>query len=151
MDEQILERIFFDDGSLRDIYVLDTDEDDWSKLLAWAREQYPLSFTVDGQVTSVPTDVAKIWEQKKHNSVTLGITVDEVLFNSHFFSKSEIELDIFPRGFTVQDGATVIGFVEKLAAVLAKRVCLTPENPQDAWNHAFVRISPTRGELEFLV
>ena len=99
----------------------------------------------------MPSNFERIWEQATSSSVTLGIVVDDVLFNSHFFSTSEIEFDVFPRGFTANDGSTVLGFIENLAAVLDKGVCLTLENPQDAWNQALVRISPPQRELEFLV
>ncbi len=49
---------FQPDGSLRDIYVLETKAEDWSKVLRFIqREPFQAKLARDGVATSIPEDV----------------------------------------------------------------------------------------------
>ncbi|MFC4323231.1 hypothetical protein [Litchfieldia salsa] len=136
MDEYItndvLNEVFYVDGSLRDIYVFNVSLSDWQKLFDWIRlSPWEVIFYKDGQVTLYKgTDVAKFFEEKESNGIHLmSININGVLVNCHFFSESEIEFDIDPKQVnSMSDANIVFEFMKKLSKMLGKESILTEEN-----------------------
>ena len=53
-------KAFYVDGSYRDIYVFETDEQDWQRLLTFLRSgPYSIEFSVDEQRMPLPERVPK--------------------------------------------------------------------------------------------
>lgn len=53
----IKENVFFEDGSLRDLCILNITLSDWQKLYAHLREHYLMRMTIDGEEVRVVPDV----------------------------------------------------------------------------------------------
>ena len=125
------------DGSLRDIYILNTTLADWrSAIRALSESGLPLSFKTQGAMSSLPADVADVFDS---SDGLLSVDLDGMLLNSHFFGTDEIEFDLDPREVTTGDRATALaGFLAILGTATGKPVILTRENAREAiilqWN-----------------
>ncbi|MFF3024832.1 hypothetical protein ACFVRR_19620 [Gottfriedia sp. NPDC057948] len=131
LTNEVLDKVFFVDGSLRDIYVLDVNLDDWQKLIDWLRlSDWAIQFYIDGQEnTNKITNVSKIFDEKKKKSVLMSININGVLINCHFFVEDEIEFDINPKEIIgLSEVSSVFEFMSKLSNVLGKEIILTEEN-----------------------
>ena len=65
---EVLDKVFFKDGSVRDIYVLDVDLTDWQKCLDWIRTSpRDIVFYKDGKVTVYEeSDLPHFFEEKEN-------------------------------------------------------------------------------------
>jgi hypothetical protein len=117
-------------GELRDIYVLDTDERDWQRVLDYLHgADLPLTFRVDGHTRPLPASIQEILMLRRHAAPQLGIDLDGVLLSCYFFTPSTIEFDLDPRDVLCPERADrVVGFMQDVADLLGKPVILTPEN-----------------------
>lgn len=129
---KVLDKVFFNDGSLRDIYVLEGDLSDWQKFYDWIRTSpWKILFYKDGKITAYEEkDVAKIFDEKENGGIHLmSIDIKGVLINCHFFSVDELEFDIEPKKVkNVSQAIGVFGFMIKLSKILGKESILTLEN-----------------------
>ena len=118
------------DGSLRDVYLSNTSQDDWDAFLTVVT-QYPSEYLFDGEVKGMPNLVA-IFENREGTHL-LRITVGAAQINCHFFTPEEIELDVDPRQVESQEThAAVLSFVEAVAAATGKLATITPENSPES-------------------
>jgi hypothetical protein len=114
------------DSSLRDVYFLETNAEHWLRFFAFI-QAYPVNYTFDGKPRAVPS-VAEVFANRA-GSHLLAVSVDAVTIHCHFFSESEIELDIEPREVKgPQEHQTVLAFVAQLSAALGRAALITPEN-----------------------
>ena len=122
------------DGSLRDIYVLDTTVADWQRLLdvlnAGPRR---LEYGNGDGPAPPPTDAAAVFGEAGRNTMhLLSVDLGGVRANCHFFWTGEIEFDLDPREVrTPDDAAAVFAFMRALGRGLRKPVRLTPENAEE--------------------
>lgn len=126
---------FHQDGSLRDLLVLGTTENDWNELLSWVHTSgLGIRYTRDAEETTLPTRVVDIVGDQlaSHN---LAIDLGGVILNCHFFTSDEIELDLDPRQVNSQaDLDNVLNFMSALGSRLSRDVILTEENsPKYNW------------------
>ena len=123
---------FESDGSLRDIYVLETRTSDWQRLLDHLRSSgRALRFSVDGLEQPLPTSASAVLALRAQSSPVLNLDVQGIDLACHFFTDTEIEFDLLPQ--QVRDEATlsaVLGFMTEIGSLLGKTVILTPENWQ---------------------
>ena len=114
------------DGSLRDVYVLRTSLADWEVFLAFV-SSYPYTHAVDGERCPMPS-AAHIFGSPSSSSHLLRVSLGQVTVNCHFFTESELELDIEPREVRgAEEHAQVMRFVEQLAMAIGKPALITPE------------------------
>jgi len=136
-------RAAFDwDGSLRDIYVLATDEGDWQRMLRWlATSAYPVQFTIGDQPHPLPnTGVADIVSSWSETSVLLRVDPDRLGLNRHFFCVEQIEFDPDPRDISTADQfSDLLNFMRGVGDAVGKEVILTPENGEQ---YPLLRYSP---------
>ena len=125
-----VEADFEADGSLRDIYVLETTALDQDRFLAaLAGWGYGLSYTEDGEAATMPAGFAAFAARMKVAAVRLAIDLGEVVVHFHPFDASEIELDIDPRQVRGEpELAEVCGLMRRLGQCLGREVRLTPES-----------------------
>ncbi len=142
----ILKDIFYQDGSLRDLYVCETTADDWQQLISFLRGGiYQVAYEIDGVRMPLPPDYGEI--EKKIGAVTqlLSINVDGVCLNCHFFWTSGIEFDLLPTEIDTEEKAeAVFRFMAEVGQLLRKDVILTPENMQE---NPIVRYDSTSNEM----
>ncbi len=135
------------DGSLRDIYVLNTNLQDWQIALDFLRETYHPTYKIDGVDVPPFTDVITVFKNRNEQSYLMAIQVEEVNIHCHFFLTRLIEFDIDPREIdneTKEDA--ILNFMRGLVETLAKEVVLTVENMEGG---VLLRVSPGRSEPEY--
>ena len=95
--EKIKTDIYYSDGSLRDIYVLDSTIEDWKKWIDFINENYQVKFEyfdnqgnkkIESKINFY--EVSKYWNNYE-NSISAEFLVGEVLLKCYFFSIDEIE------------------------------------------------------------
>ncbi len=118
------------DGTWRDIYILNTNSDDWNKFLkSLLNSKYETKFWIDGEVAKEITSIQEALEIQNHASPYMLIDALGVQIACHFFTDEEIEFDIDPRQVSnQQDLDAVINFMIFLGDLLQKKAILTPEN-----------------------
>ena len=138
---------FYRDGSLRDIYVLNTQLPHWAAAVDFVAERYALSFTGAWQGASLPRDIEQLFPTDPESQATaLSVDVGGVLVNCHFFAVDEIEFDLDPAD--VRDPSRLDGlfaFMKGLANAVGKDVLLTPENMREI---AIFRCRPGAEQIE---
>ncbi|MBT2739026.1 hypothetical protein [Bacillus sp. ISL-7] len=130
MTNVVLNKVFFNDGSLRDIYVVDVNLTDWQRFFDWIRTStWDIVFYKDGFVTVYEeTDVAHFFEEKENHRILMSINTNGVFINCHFFSEDEIEFDIDPKEVKSKTEAkAVFEFMKNLSKILHKESILTGE------------------------
>ena len=123
---------FHPDGSLRDIYIQNTNEDIWNKFIALIKSsKYDVEFNHDG-IIDFPQNLKVIKKMQEENPTTLRIFLDKGMqVNCHFFIESQIELDIDPANISGEDSyQKLLNFMNFLSKNLKKDVILTPENEE---------------------
>lgn len=123
--KEILDKVFFNDGSLRDIYVLDVGIDDWQRFIDWVcNSSRGTIFYKDGEKQIYnKTNVAKLFKEKEHHNILLSIDFKGVFINCHFFEENKMELDINPKEISSQNEVNaVFEFMRKLSNVLDKEI-----------------------------
>jgi hypothetical protein len=136
------------DGSLRDIYVVDTDRGDWEQLLAFLPgSSWPWEFTIGDEPAVLPADVAALLSDQgaaspHQNSPSLRVDVAGVILHCHFFWPDEIEFDLDPRQVVSAEKLSALtDFMATIGRLLDRSVILTPENLPD---RPYFRFDPAR-------
>jgi hypothetical protein len=127
---RIIQRVFYIDGSLRDIYVVGTSEQDWQALLTYLRvSPYPLEYLLDDEVRPLPDHAVDILSIRDEHSPLLRVDQQRLGLNCHFFIPEEIELDLDPKDFqTAQQVSYLLDFMRTIGRVVNKPIILTGEN-----------------------
>ncbi|MEI9943768.1 MAG: hypothetical protein WDN26_06050 [Chitinophagaceae bacterium] len=133
---KIKEAIYYSDGSWRDIYVLDTTQDDWSKWVDLLNQKYSIEF-YNGQTQQTEPSINKQvvfghWERKTDFLNGATIKLENIAVKCHFFTTQEIENDIDPREIeTIEDHYRIVNYLIDISKLLNKTVILTAENQRD--------------------
>jgi hypothetical protein len=142
MDWSLIAPDFQHDGSLRDIYILDTSIDDWA--LVWQvliAESGRLAFEVDGVAGTPPADVREAFGLRASHSVIASYRLGKQRLNCHFFVEDEVEFDLDPRDVDgPAEAERLAQFLVVLGRTTSKEVRLTAENGREA---IIARYSPT--------
>lgn len=141
--EKIKTDIYYSDGSLRDIYVLDSTIEDWKKWIDFINENYQVKFEyfdnqgnkkIESKINFY--EVSKYWNNYE-NSISAEFLVGEVLLKCYFFSIDEIENDFFPEEVkTIEQHNLIIEYLKSISKILNKEVILTAEN----YNEGFKKL-----------
>ncbi len=126
--------IFKLDGSLRDLYILNTIISDWQNLLDYLQaSNYSISFTVNDMTSSTIFKSAQwIFINRAEIGILLAIELENIQINCHFFTENEIEFDINPKEIESEKDYIVLKtFMQKTSNHLAKKIILTTENYPD--------------------
>lgn len=134
MDWKTLKRkIYYKDGSLRDIQVWKTGVEDWRKWVALVNQCYTVEFVngLTGRIEDqIDFDVVQgQWASEVTEWSRCRILVREFSINCHFFCSQDIENDIDPRQFqSSDDHAALLLYLQRVSAALHRPVQLTLEN-----------------------
>ena len=139
--KSLKENIYFEDGSLRDIYVLETTYKDWQKWADFVNEKYEVVFT--DTETGLISDfidmstVKQFWD-KDESIKRAKIKVDDFQINCHFFTEFEIENDISPNEIkSLANHKALTEYLTEISKLLNKKVKLTLENHE---NHILLEV-----------
>jgi hypothetical protein len=130
-----LQRVFYPDGSLRDLIIRSDDLRDWQAAYEYAQGLVARGrATMETQPPTLPSNVDEIFELRQIDVVGMLLFVGPVQINCHFFG-GPIEFDVEPREVSTPEAASsVVEFVEGLADAVDKRVSVTEESvPADVW------------------
>ena len=118
------------DGSLLDIYILDTTMDDWQRLLDCLRDSmYELRYSVDDEALPLPERVEAIFARWPDAGPVLKIDVPHLYVNCHFFITEMIEFDVDSRAVDGQSRLDrLVQFIGLVVESVGKEVLLAPEN-----------------------
>lgn len=129
----LVDKIAFFDGSLRDIYIFDTNLNDWNLLIKFLRDNYDL----ETNKKPLPDDISNIIYHNSYDFFLLNIKLKEkIIVNCHFYinekDPSPIEFDIDPREIkSEKDLKALLEFIREIGGCLLKNVFLTEENFPD--------------------
>jgi len=135
---ELQKRIYFEDGSWRDIYVLNATTKDWEKWVDLVNKKYRVEFW-DAK-TDLKTDkidftiVKEYWDSNGDREiVSATIKLGSININCHFFDDSEIENDIDPIEIRSQeDHEKLVDYLNDISVALDKEVIVTDENTKDS-------------------
>lgn len=133
---EIMKKLFYSDGSLRDIYIFNTSIVDWRNLLKFLdSENWLIEFSKNNDLyTKIPYTAEQIFQFRAIGDyVQMSISIRDVKINCYFFEENQIELDIDPREVqSLESGQQIMDFISNLSKALKKEANLTPENsPED--------------------
>ncbi len=142
--------IYYLDGSLRDIYVLNTDLQDNEKWCEFVSENYMVQwFNGIKQIneTKIDFEVVKGYLDGTHDFCSsVSIYFDKIQINNHFFINNEIENDISPKEIdNIETHEKVIKYLKAISLLLDKPIILTPEDEQET-----ILIRVTKNKVEYL-
>jgi hypothetical protein len=132
-----LQQDFVSDGSLRDIYVLDTSFTDWDRLFAAiASSDFSWSYRCAGSLAALPAGFARFFTNRTpvDPSPTLSLWLTDAFeVNCYFFCVDEIEFSFDPAAVVGQrELDRLFEFIRKLGCALKKRVLVAPENLRES-------------------
>ncbi|MGC4122776.1 MAG: hypothetical protein QM765_51030 [Myxococcales bacterium] len=119
---------FAPDGSLRDIYVLGTNAEDWATVLSWLGSRCRAECTQNGSPIPLPSR----FDQVSRESLLLTVWVGETDLCCHFFVVDEIEFDFVPNQVDEARLRQLLTFMGELGELTGRTVIMTPENWREA-------------------
>jgi len=134
--EEIKEKIYYWDGSWRDIYIQNTTQGDWKKWIDFVNNNYEVEF-YSGQTQRQETfidgfTIIKYWESKESLINSATIKLNTIIIKCYFFSVEEIENDIDPREITtIDDHNKLLSYMINISKLLDKTVIMTAENMRE--------------------
>ncbi|HTF21307.1 MAG TPA: hypothetical protein VK658_24690 [Chryseolinea sp.] len=133
---ELKNRIYFEDGSLRDVYVLNTNEKDLARWTELINENYLVRFhdAKEGSTTDRISfnAVKETWSTDNRELVTATVKIVGIDINCHFYDHSELEGDIDPREFrSLNDHENLVKYLKDVSNLLGKEVIVTGENTKD--------------------
>ncbi|SDX05529.1 hypothetical protein [Paenibacillus sp. CF384] len=149
MRDDILNKYFYQDGSLRDIYILQTHYSDWDLILDYFKSHLYVEVFIfrDGEEILERHSIKELLILKKEFSISINIVYKGISISGYFYEDDNIEFDITPKEIiSLEEVNTVIQFMKEIAKFTNKEVILTPEMEM---NEVYIRALPT-GEIIFL-
>lgn len=131
--EQLKRDVYFHDGSLRDMYVLNTDRSDWETWIEYVNENFETRFHIsetEETFNGINIDaVFDYWNGNKDFTISSTIYLNEVLVKCYFFSEDQIENDITPKEIiSIEDHNNLVDYMISISKALNKKVIMTDEN-----------------------
>lgn len=122
------------DGTLRDIYIDNSINEDWNSFLDFVRiADYPYTFEVDTEAGTLPRNIAEIDKILEAGSINLSIEVAGKWICCHFFCDEEIELDFWPEDYNTPEQWSYMSlFLNDLVNYLQRKAIVTFENERDS-------------------
>ncbi|MHC0036646.1 hypothetical protein [Pseudoneobacillus sp. C159] len=149
INSKLLDEIFEDDGSYRDLYILDVEIKDWETILELIKNNFEFKFLKDAEEINIDLyDAARIFRERGDFAFLISINYKGVIINTHFFDEAEIEFDIFPMEIdSLEKRMAVFEFMHFIAISINRSISITQENSPEA---PYLEVTP-EGEITILV
>ena len=93
---ELKNKIYYWDGSWRDIYVSGTNVSDWKKWVDYVNDNYQVDWfngKTSGDEKKIDfTTIEEYWAGNHDLCSTAKIFIDNVQINAHFFDNAELEM-----------------------------------------------------------
>ncbi|SEP14763.1 hypothetical protein [Paenibacillus sp. OV219] len=116
MRDEILKNYFYKDGSLRDIYILQTHYFDWHLLLDYFKSHpyFEIFILRDGEEVLERLSIKEILNLKNDFSMSINIVYKGISIFGYFYESDNIEFDITPKEIiSLEEVNTVIQFMKE--------------------------------------
>lgn len=149
MDWQSLnDKLYFVDGSLRDIYVQNISRNVWQKWINFVNKNYKVEFSYfdEEKITchSDQIDAIKVfnyWDGLSDLVLSACVKVGNVNVKCYFFDENEIENDIAPNEVNeIENHNDIINYLKNISGVLKKEVIMTIENYSPDFNEILMTV-----------
>ncbi len=121
------------DGSLRDICVENTSQEQWRQFLECLHAvSYRIEYRYGDELRPLPRDPSELFRQREQPHL-IRIDVGGLWLHCHCFTPEEIELDLNPAEITeTRLLEKLVRFLAQLARALSRDVIVTHENIRQA-------------------
>jgi hypothetical protein len=125
--EKIKEKIYFVDGSLRDIYTNNINEKQWENWVNHLNENYKIIWN---NTNKIDFEIIKYNWKNDCCSETAKIFIGNIQINCHFFK--DFENDIDPNEIqSINDHYSIMDYMKNISEILDTTVHLSSENSHD--------------------
>lgn len=137
MEWQIINKsVYYKDGSLRDIYIHDTTEQDWEKWIDYINKNFKIKFyNKKNGITSNKIDinqVKKYWNKENEEGISASIDIHGIILMCYFNLINEIETDFAPNEIKdIKDHNNLVDYLKVCSNILKKPVIVTAEMEED--------------------
>jgi hypothetical protein len=133
---ELKQKIYYVDGTLRDIYILDTNIEDNKKWVEYVNKNYLIKwFNGLKEVTEdkIVFEIVEGYLSRTHDCCSSAyVYIDDIQVNNHFFSDIEFENDIDPREITsIQHHEKLVNYMCEVSNLLSKPIILTLEGEKE--------------------
>ncbi len=137
----------YQDGSLRDVYVLTTTERELEAFFDYVRPIFvDGDFRLNGEPALLPATYIQTMMRGQEAAATLSIPVGGGVVNCHFFDDNELELDFSPNDYQTEESWNALSsFLQGLADAMQREVLVTAENTQECVR---IRYQPQQNETK---
>lgn len=120
----------YQDGSLRDVYVLKATDSELNAFLDYVRPMIAEDdFYLAGNMTPLPKTYFEVMMGSQEGVSMLQIPVGPGYLNCHFFLSDELELDFRPADYCNEEAWEALSsFLQGLANAMQREVIVVPEN-----------------------
>lgn len=147
--ENIKQNVYYSDGSLRDIYVLDSTKADWEKWINYINENYEVKFIYYNEEGKEVSNnkihfqkVVEYWENTLDSTLNAEFLINRVVFKCYFFSDTEIENDIWPNDVSdLEQHNSIVEYMMTISKLLGKEIFMTPENYNESSEYKLVVVN----------
>jgi len=134
--KQLKDSVYYLDGSLRDLYILNATKNDWVVWADFVNRNYKIQFyNSDNEVIDNKVDLTGIlnsWEVNDHSGFSATVFLDNIMVQSYFFTDEEIENDISPAEInSMEDHLKLVNYMIGLSTALNKKIVLSPESESE--------------------
>jgi hypothetical protein len=135
----MIDNYFYEDGSLRDIYILHTNLSDWELIFEYLDKQnIQYRITKDGETIDERTTSELM---KMRDEYSIAINYKGISISGYFNEAEYIEFDVTPKQIQTEEAVNVvIEFMVEISKQTNKKVILTEEMNMD---NVFIRVNPT--------
>ncbi|RZK32938.1 MAG: hypothetical protein EOO61_16305 [Hymenobacter sp.] len=140
--EEVKQYIYPSDGSLPDIYVLNTTYDDWRRWAAWVNATYPVRFrdTNQQEHASIDTEaVLSYWQGDRLGDMPFAsIWVGNVQLNCFFLAEDSLDGDINPQDIqSIEDHQALLKYLANVSRLLGKEIVMLDEGTRSSTTAQF--------------
>src|SRR6218665_833841 len=147
--ENIKQNIYYSDGSLRDIYILNSTRADWKKWVNYINENYEVKFIYyNDEGKEIINDkinfqiVIDYWGNNLDSVLNAEFLINKVIFKCYFFSDTEIENDICPNDVKdIEQHNSIVEYMKFISKLLNKEIMLTPENYKESLDYKLITVN----------
>jgi hypothetical protein len=130
---ELKEKVYYWDGSWRDIYVFNTTKEDWQTWADFVNKTYKARFEIfDTTVKEGKVDLSRVfdyWNRAIEEGSSVTIFIEDIEINARFVEEQQIENFIGPDKINcIEEHDKVISYMKEVSKILNKKVHLTPEN-----------------------